>query len=65
MAGRGKELRWGEANGENRWEFNVVESKKELWRLQSLVPPPMGSDAYALWKKEDRALPWEAKIESN
>ena len=45
----------------NRWEFNVVESKKELWRIQSLVPPPMGSEAYALWTKEDRATPWKAE----
>ena len=40
-----------------------MESKKELWRLQSLVPSPMGSAAYALWKKEDRISAWEKNLE--
>ena len=47
------------ANCWNRWEYNVVESNRDFWRLQSLVPPPIGSAAHALWIKEGKAVAYE------
>lgn len=38
----------------------MVESNRDFWRLQSLVPPVMGSAAHALWNKEGNAVPYEA-----
>jgi len=43
----------------NRWEYNVTESNRDLWRLQSLVPPPVGSAAHTLWKEEGKAVPYK------
>lgn len=37
----------------------MIESKAELWRIDSIVPPPMGSKGMELWKKKGRAVPWE------
>lgn len=43
----------------NRWEFSVLQTSKELWRIQGLEPPPMGSEAMELWKREGKAVPYK------
>ncbi len=37
----------------------MTESRKELWRVQSLVPPRVGSEAMDSWREAGRAVPWE------
>ncbi|KAL2062508.1 hypothetical protein VTL71DRAFT_6774 [Oculimacula yallundae] len=44
------------------WEFSVTESRKELWRIQSLIPPEVGSEAMKTWIDSGKALPWAAVI---
>ncbi|KAE9364947.1 hypothetical protein N431DRAFT_386903 [Stipitochalara longipes BDJ] len=41
------------------WEFHVTESDKNLWRIQSLVPPLVGSEAMKGWVKAGKGVPWE------
>ncbi|KAH7311833.1 putative oxalocrotonate tautomerase [Rhexocercosporidium sp. MPI-PUGE-AT-0058] len=41
------------------WEFSVTESRRELWRIQSLVPPLVGSEPMKSWMEAGKALPWE------
>ncbi len=41
------------------WEFHVDETSKELWRIQGLRAPPVGSEPFKLWVKENKAIPWE------
>lgn len=43
----------------NRWEFSVLQTSKELWRIQGLEPPSMGSEAMELWKREGNAVPYK------
>ncbi|KAG4438456.1 hypothetical protein IFR05_006066 [Cadophora sp. M221] len=42
------------------WEFSVTESRRELWRIQSLVPPLVGSEAMKLWMETGKAVPLES-----
>ncbi|CZR63112.1 uncharacterized protein PAC_13009 [Phialocephala subalpina] len=41
------------------WEFNVVETDRHLWRVQSIVPPPIGSEALKTWETAGKGIPWE------
>ncbi|PMD57885.1 uncharacterized protein K444DRAFT_533075 [Hyaloscypha bicolor E] len=41
------------------WEFHVTESDKKLWRIQSLVPPLLGSEEMKLWVEAGKGVPWE------
>ena len=43
----------------NRWEFSVTESRRELWRIQSIDPPLVGSKEMKLWIDAGKAIPWE------
>ncbi|MUL65714.1 4-oxalocrotonate tautomerase [Mycobacterium sp. CBMA 234] len=31
------------------WEFHVDETSEDLWMINGLIPPPMGSDAEKRW----------------
>jgi hypothetical protein len=42
----------------DRWEYHIEESNRDLWRVQGLVPPPLGSEGFKLWEREGRAVPW-------
>lgn len=42
-----------------RWEYHITETPRELWKVQSLVPPPTGSDVEQMWARENRAIPYE------
>lgn len=39
------------------WEYNVVETPRELWKIQGLAPPATGSEGEAEWVKQNRAVP--------
>ncbi|KAF2185625.1 hypothetical protein K469DRAFT_707854 [Zopfia rhizophila CBS 207.26] len=41
------------------WEYNVEETDRDLWKVQGLVPPSQGSEAEALWVKENKPIPYE------
>jgi hypothetical protein len=43
----------------NSWEFHVTESDKDLWRVQSLIPPLVGSEAMKGWVEAGKGIPWE------
>jgi hypothetical protein len=43
----------------NSWEFHVTESDKDLWRIQSLIPPSVGSEAMKSWVEAGKGVPWE------
>ncbi|WP_285033665.1 tautomerase family protein [Mycolicibacterium sp. lyk4-40-TYG-92] len=38
-----------EAHGNPHWEFHVDETSEDLWMINGLIPPPMGSDAEKRW----------------
>lgn len=41
------------------WENHIYETPFDLWRVNGLSVPPANSEAEALWRKENKALPWE------
>jgi hypothetical protein len=41
-----------------RWEFHVTESNRDLWRVQSLVAPPQGSEAMQSWREAGKGISW-------
>ncbi|KUJ09473.1 uncharacterized protein LY89DRAFT_724452 [Mollisia scopiformis] len=43
------------------WEFSVTESDRDLWRVQSIVPPAVGSQAMKTWVAAGKGIPWEAE----
>jgi Putative oxalocrotonate tautomerase enzyme len=42
-----------------QWEYHVIESSRELWKIQGLAPPAEGSEAEKMWKRLDRPVPFE------
>ncbi|CAK5276645.1 unnamed protein product [Mycena citricolor] len=42
------------------WEIVVAESDPQLWNINGMAPPPPQSEGEILWKKENRAIPYEA-----
>ena len=41
------------------WEFHVTESDRNLWRVQSMAAPLVGSEAMKGWVEAGKAVPWE------
>lgn len=41
------------------WEYHVVETPRDLWKIQGIVPPPSRSAEEKLWARENKAIPWE------
>lgn len=39
------------------WEFNVLETERDLWRIDGMDPPPPDSDEEKLWSVENRSVP--------
>lgn len=37
-----------------------MESSRDLWRIQSLVPPGIGTEALKTWAEAGKGIPWEA-----
>ncbi|CAM5717771.1 tautomerase family protein [Mycolicibacterium aubagnense] len=42
-----------EAHDNPHWEFHVDETSEDLWMINGLIPPPMGSDAEKRWVAEN------------
>ncbi|KAE8372471.1 putative oxalocrotonate tautomerase [Aspergillus bertholletiae] len=38
------------------WEYFVTESPKDLWKINGLVPPEIGSEEEKEWKRLNRAV---------
>jgi hypothetical protein len=43
------------------WEYSVVETSRDLWKTQGLVPPMPGSKAEQEWTRINRAMEFEAE----
>ncbi|OJD32215.1 4-oxalocrotonate tautomerase [Diplodia corticola] len=41
------------------WEYHGLETDRELWKLNGLVPPGTGTEGEQLWVKENKAVPYE------
>lgn len=41
------------------WEYHISQTPRELWKVQSLVPPPHMSEPHQRWFAENRATRWE------
>ncbi|RUP33807.1 MAG: 4-oxalocrotonate tautomerase [Mycolicibacterium sp.] len=42
-----------EAHDNPHWEFHVDETSEDLWMINGLIPPPMGSAAERRWVAEN------------
>lgn len=42
-----------------RWEYHINETPRELWKIQSIVPPPCQSPAEQKWARENRVSQYE------
>ena len=42
-----------EVHDNPHWEFHVDETSEDLWMINGLIPPPMGSDAEKRWVAEN------------
>ncbi|KAF9738779.1 hypothetical protein PMIN03_010130 [Paraphaeosphaeria minitans] len=41
------------------WEYSIEETRRDLWKVQGMVPPMPGSDAELEWVRENKALAFE------
>jgi phenylpyruvate tautomerase PptA (4-oxalocrotonate tautomerase family) len=41
------------------WEYSVYETRRDLWKIQGLVPPMPGSEAELEWVRMNEAVPFE------
>ncbi|KAF2441673.1 hypothetical protein P171DRAFT_523627 [Karstenula rhodostoma CBS 690.94] len=41
------------------WEYSVEETRRDLWKIQGIVPPMPGSDAELQWTRENKATAFE------
>ena len=41
--------------GDLTWEYHIVETERQLWRINSIVPPSQGTMAEKRWRRENRA----------
>ena len=41
--------------GDLTWEYHIVETERQLWRVNSIVPPGIGTLAEKRWRRENRA----------
>jgi phenylpyruvate tautomerase PptA (4-oxalocrotonate tautomerase family) len=40
------------------WEFHVDETSEDLWMINGLIPPPMGSEAEQRWVRDNAVSPY-------
>ncbi|CAI6338243.1 unnamed protein product [Periconia digitata] len=38
------------------WEYSVLETSRDLWKVQGLVPPMPGTEEEGIWRKENKAV---------
>ncbi|KAI8934299.1 hypothetical protein NX059_009038 [Plenodomus lindquistii] len=43
------------------WEYSIVDTNRDLWKVQGLVPPMPNSEADLEWRKLNRPVPFEAE----
>ncbi|KAF2642258.1 hypothetical protein P280DRAFT_422757 [Massarina eburnea CBS 473.64] len=41
------------------WEYSVLETSRDLWKINGIVPPMPVTEAEGLWKKRNKAVPFE------
>ena len=41
------------------WEYSVLETSRDLWKVNGLVPPMPGTDAEIQWRENNRAVPFD------
>jgi len=41
------------------WELHAAQTERELWRVQGLRAPAVGSEAENVWRETGRPVPWE------
>ncbi|CAK5274408.1 unnamed protein product [Mycena citricolor] len=41
------------------WEIVVADADPQLWNINGMAPPSARSEAETLWKKENKAIPYE------
>ncbi|MCJ1464850.1 hypothetical protein MMC07_003465 [Pseudocyphellaria aurata] len=47
------------ARGNLDWEYHVLETPRDLWKIQGIAPPPFRSSEEKVWARENKATPWE------
>ncbi|CAN9094910.1 hypothetical protein CC77DRAFT_401772 [Alternaria alternata] len=40
------------------WEFHIEEPRRDLWKIQGLIPPPLVSEAHKKWRRENKPTPY-------
>jgi hypothetical protein len=46
---------------EIQWELHIYETPRDLWRVQGLDAPALGSEAEKEWVRLNKAVPYEAQ----
>ncbi|KAF1922105.1 putative oxalocrotonate tautomerase [Ampelomyces quisqualis] len=41
------------------WEYSILETSRDLWKVNGLVPPMTGTKAEQMWFKENKPLEFE------
>lgn len=41
------------------WEYNILETSRDLWKVNGIVPPPTGSEEEKKWNAENRPGAYE------
>jgi phenylpyruvate tautomerase PptA (4-oxalocrotonate tautomerase family) len=41
--------------GDLTWEYHIVETERQLWKVNGIVPPGIGTLAEKRWKRDNRA----------
>jgi hypothetical protein len=54
--GKGSKEELKRANESSRYEYSILQTSRELWRVQGLVPPAIGSEEMKVWDKAGRGV---------
>ena len=41
------------------WEYHVLQSERQLWKIDGVRPPPWGSEEEGWWREKGRVVEWE------
>lgn len=44
------------------WEYSVIETRRDLWKIQGFVPPATGSEAEEVWRARNQAVEYEGSV---
>lgn len=45
-----------------RWEYHISETPRDLWKIQSIVPPPHQSVEEKTWVTENQAIDYRSSL---